>query len=718
MSPVSRRAMLYGTAAGCAAVMTTDLALGQNRSASGGGALANAYPAPPARGAIAGDTQWTAFAGDAKSNRYSPLDQINAANFNNLQVAWRVDGGRFGPRVETNWESTPLLIKGKLYVTAGTRRDVICIDAVSGELLWMHREDEGVRGQNAPRQLSGRGVAYWTDGKIERIIYVTAGYRLKSLDIATGVPDPRFGKNGVVDLKLENDQNLDVDTALVGLQATPLVSNGVIVVGAAHTGGGQPRNVVENVKGYVRGFDARTGRRLWIFHTIPLKGEFGYDSWVEAGQAEKAGYGGSWANMCADEELGLVYMGIELPAGDYVGVYRKGNALFGESLVALDIKTGKRKWHYQMVHHGIWDHDVPCSAMIVDLPVNGRTVKAIAQPTKQAFLYVLNRETGEPIWPIPEVKVPAGDVPDEWYAPTQPIPSRPPAYDRQSVKDEDLVDFTPAIKARALEIANHYSRGDVFTPPIWSKYDGKWGTLTLPGAQGGTNWPGGCFDPETKIAYIYSKTTPFVNALIPVANPGPTAPAWISGTASPPGAAPAGRGGRGGGGGDGEDAPAPAAGAAGGGLTGPLRPGLTTVGGLPIVKPPYGRISALDLKDGTMAWQVAHGETPDNIKNNPLLKGLNIPRTGQQGNVGPLVTKSLVICGDPLNTTEANGRNGAWLRAYDKTNGREVGQIWMPSGQTGTPMTYAVGGWQYIVLCIGNTADRGSEMVAYRLRSV
>ncbi len=414
-----------------------------------------------------------------------------------------------GPASRPTGRSTPLLIKGRLYVTAGARRDIICLDAITGEIIWMHREDEGDRGRAAPRALSGRGCSYWTDGKIERIIYVTPGYRLKSLDIETGIPDPRFGKGGVVDLKLENDQKIDLLNPDIGLQATPMVVNNVIVVGAAHSGS-NPRTPASPT-GNVRGYDARTGRRLWIFHTIPHKGEFGYDSWVVEGQGALTGHAGVWGDMCADPELGPVYFGVELPTGDYWGMHRKGPGLFGESLVAVDVRTGKRRWHYQMVHHGLWDSDVPCQAMVVDIPVNGRTVKAIAQPTKQSFLYVLNRETGEPIWPIPEVPVKPGDAPDEWYSPTQPIPSKPPAYDRQNIGDDDLVDFTPAIKARALEIANKYQRGEgIYQAPTMAVYDGKWGTLTLPGAQGGTNWPGGAFDPETKIAYVYSKTQPAV----------------------------------------------------------------------------------------------------------------------------------------------------------------------------------------------------------------
>jgi len=704
MPPLSRRSMLYGSAAALGVATVAKVALAQ-RSPNGAGSTANAYPAPPPKGAIAQDTEWKAFAGDTLANRYSPLDQINGSNFNNLQVAWRFDSARFGPRIETNWEGTPLLIKGRLYVTAGSRRDVICLDAITGELIWMHREDEGERGRRAPRALSGHGCSYWTDGKVERIIYVTPGYRLKALDIETGIPVASFGTNGVVDLKLENDQDIDPLEADIGLHATPLVCNDVIVVGAAHSGNNPTTPTAPT--GNIRGYDARTGKRLWIFHTIPHKGEFGYDTWVVEGQGQFTGHAGSWGEMCADPELNTVYVGIELPVGDYLGMHRKGPGLFGESLVALDLKTGQRKWHYQMVHHGVWDHDVPCSAMIVDLPVNGKTVKAIAQPTKQAFLYVLNRETGEPIWPIPEMPIKPGDVPDEWYSPTQPIPTKPPAYDRQNVGDDDLVDFTPAIKARAMEIANKYQRGEgIFQHPTMAVYEGKWGTLTLPGAQGGTNWPGGCFDPETKVAYVFSKTTPVVYGVVK----NQTAFGYVRGNAQVPGAAPGGRGGRGGG-----------RGGFGGGtsLEGDIFPGVATVAGLPIVKPPYGRITALDLKDGTIAWQVAHGETPDNIKNHPLLNGLNIPRTGQAGNVGPLVTKTLVICGDPITTASGpEGQQVAWLRAYDKTNGKEVGAVPLNEGQTGTPMTYAMGGWQYIVMCIAPSGTNGSEMIAFRLRTV
>jgi len=733
MPPLSRRSMLYGTTAALGFGALATVAEAQ-RSPNGGGALANAYPAPPPRGAVAADTEWHNFANGVDANRYSPLDQINATNFNNLQIAWRLDNSHFGPRIETNWESTPVLVKGRLYVTIGTRRDVVCLDAITGEIIWMHREDEGARGASAPRILSGHGVTYWTDGKIERILYTTQGYRLISLDIATGIPDPRFGKNGVVDLRLEDDQVMDLETAEVSWHSTPLIANEVVVIGAAHSGNDPRAGNAMPPTGNVRGYDVRTGRRLWIFHTIPHKGEFGYDTWLSDGPTTAFGHAGVWGQMCADPELGLAYIGVELPSGDYIGVKRKGPGLFGESLVALDLKTGKRKWHFQMVHHGLWDNDVPCSAMCVDIPVNGKIVKAIAQPTKQSFLYVFNRETGEPIWPIPEVPRRPGDNPDEWYSPTQPIPTKPPAYDRVNVGDDDLVDFTPAIKARALEVANHYVRGEgPFQSPTMATLNGTWGSLCLPGSQGGTNWPGACVDPETKIVYVYSKTQPAVHGDIKADG---TPFGYAGGIPAAPGAAAGGRGGRGGGGrgaaaaGGAPDGPPGGGGRGGGGggggfggavstdLTGDIRPGNVTVAGLPIVKPPYGRITAIDLTKGEHAWQVAHGETPDNLKNHPLLKGLSIPRTGQAGNVGPLVTKTLVICGDPQTTTNAAGVRQAYLRAYDKATGKEVGTIPIPEGQTGTPMTFAMGGWQYIVMCVGNHDYSGSEMLAFKLRTV
>ena len=327
-------------------------------------------------------------------------------------------------------EGTPLMANGVLYSTAGTRRAVIALDALDGRTSWTHSEREGPRGNAAPRQLSGRGLAYWTDGREERILYVTPGYRLIALDAKTGAPIPTFGKNGVVDLKLDDDQEIDLINGEVGLHATPVVAKDVVIVGAAHKSGGVPRSK-KNVKGYVRGFDVKTGKRLWIFHTIPLANEYGCETW-ENDSAAYTGNAGVWGQISVDEELEMVYLPVELPTGDYYGGHRPGNGLFGESLVAVDLHTGKRKWHYQLVHHGIWDMDIPCAPILVDITIDGRTVKAVAQPTKQAFLYVFDRVTGKPIWPIEERPVEQSTVPGEKTSADTAVPnaSRRPTIGR------------------------------------------------------------------------------------------------------------------------------------------------------------------------------------------------------------------------------------------------------------------------------------------------
>jgi quinoprotein glucose dehydrogenase len=649
--------------------------------------LAAALPAAAQTGAKNGE--WHTYGGDLGNTHYSPLDQITAANFNSLEVAWRFKTDNLGPRPEYNFEGTPLEANGILYTTAGTRRAVAAIDAATGELLWVHGEKEGARGNNAPRQLSGRGLAYWTDGRQERILYVTPGYRLIALDAKTGERVPSFGQDGVVDLKLNDDQQIDLETGEVGLHATPVVAGDTVIVGAAHRPGGVPRSKT-NVKGYVRGFDVRTGKRLWIFHTIPKPGEFGYDTW-ENDSATYTGNAGVWGQISVDEQLGMAYLPVELPTGDYYGGHRPGNGLFGESVVAVDLKTGQRKWHYQLVHHGIWDMDIPDAPMLVNITQNGRMVRALAQPTKQAFLYVFNRENGQPIWPIVERPVEQSDVPGEKTSPTQPFPTKPPAYDRQGFTFDDLIDFTPELKAKALEIVSKYKLGPIFTPPVVSKPEGPYATLALATAGGGTNWAGGSFDPETHIAYIPSQKSLTALGLVPPRE-GQSDMRYISGSAAPrTGGNGRGRGGEGAG------------------------PGLT-VEGLPLDKPPYAQITAIDLDKGDILWQIAHGETPDNIRNSPALKGVNIPRTGRPGVFGVLVTKTLVIAGERGTFTTPSGEKGAMLRAYDKASGKEVGAVFMPAGQTGTPMTYMLGGKQYIVLAIAGPGFPG-ELIAFRLPS-
>jgi quinoprotein glucose dehydrogenase len=627
-------------------------------------------------GAPNGD--WTTYGGDLGNTRYAALDQIDSSNFNRLHIAWRLKTANFGTEPEYRFEATPLMVNGVMYTTAGSLRTVVALDPATGKVRWTHTEHEGARGAAAPRRLSGHGVAYWTDGNAERILYVTPGYRLIALDAKTGVPVASFGERGVVDLRLNDDQQMELVTADIGLHATPIVAGNTVIVGAAHSAGEEPKSKT-NVKGYVRGFDAKTGKRLWIFHTIPQPGEFGADTW-ENHSADYTGNTGVWAQISVDEELGLAYLPVESPTEDSYGGDRPGNALFGESLVAVDLKTGERKWHYQLIHHGLWDFDIPCAPVLVDITVDGKPVKALAQATKQSILYVLNRVTGEPVWPFVEQPVPQGNVPGEWYSPTQPIPARPPFYDRNGFKIDDLIDFTPELRQQALKLTSQYKLGPVFTPPVVSKAGGPLGTLIVGYPFGGTNWPGGSFDPQTHVFYVFSQGVAGSLGLVPP-EPGASDVRYFVGTAHERG--------------------------------NPFH--RLTIQGLPLVRPPYGSISAINLDTGDILWQVAHGETPDEIRNSPLLKGLNIPRTGRPGIIGVLTTKTLVIAGEAGVFTNAAGRKGALLRAYDKATGKDAGAVYMPSGQTGSPMTYMLNGKQYIVVATGGPGYPG-ELVAFCLR--
>ena len=648
---------------------------------------------------------WSTYGADLASTRYSPLQQINATNFNTLEVAWRIKTDNFGPRAEYNLQATPLAVNGLLYSTVGTRRSVVALDAGTGEMKWVYGYDGGKRAQVAPRTLSGRGLSYWTDGREERIVFVTPGYFMIALDAKTGRPIPSFGKDGIVDLRTELDQQIDVETADIGLHATPLIANNVVVIGAAHTAGTAPKSF-KNVKGHVRGYDVKTGKRLWIFHTIPSPGEFGNDTWLQDSWSY-TGNAGVWGQMSADEQLGHVYLPVEAATNDLYGGHRPGANLFSSSLVALDIKTGKRIWHYQLIHHDIWDWDTPCAPILTDLRIDGRTIKAIAQPTKQGWVYVFDRTNGRPVWPIEERPVEQGNVPGEWYAPTQPFPTKPPAYENQGMSEDKLIDFTPELKAEALKLVANYKMGPIFTPPLVGKWEGPRAALSLPTLTGGANWQGGSLDPETNAFYIFTNNSIGVFGLQP-GDPARTDMRYVSAqprdpNAPPPGGAGAAvAGGRGG----------QAAGAGGGGGEPP--PAQLTVQGLPLVKPPYGRISAVDLNKGELMWQIAHGETPDNIRNHPALKGVTIPRTGRQGRIGTLVTKTLVIAGEGGFFTAPSGQRGAMLRAYDKATGKEVGAVYMPAPQTGSPMTYLHDGQQHIVVAISGPGYTG-ELLALKL---
>jgi quinoprotein glucose dehydrogenase len=493
----------------------------------------------------------------------------------------------------------------------------------------------------------------------------------------------------------------------IGLHATPAVTrDGVVMIGSSFLEGGTPRTH-NNTKGFVRAYDVKTGKRLWQFNTIPRAGEVGADTWEKDSWAT-TGNTGVWNQIAVDEDLGLAYLPVETPSSDFYGGLRPGNNLFAESVVAVDYHTGIRKWHFQLVHHPIWNMDIAAAPILIDITVDGRPIKAVAAMGKQAMMYVLDRVTGTPVWPIVERAVPQSDVPGEKTSPTQPFPTKPPPYDHQGVTIDSVIDFTPELKAEAVEISKRYKFGPIFTPPPVSRREGPIAGFR---SSGGTNWPGGSFDPETHIAYIPSFTAMPVLGLMPPPSKEFSDIPYVSGNAITGVRYIAGPGEN-----VGADAPATlnTRGTAESSTNDAATNSNATPQGLPLLKPPYGRITAINLDRGEFVWQVPHGETPDSVRNHPALKGLNIPRTGQSGAVGALVTRTLVIAGDPLSTTGANRPRGAMLRAYDKNTGQEVGTVFMPAPQSGTPMTYQVEGRQYIVVAISGGVYSG-EYLAFAL---
>jgi glucose dehydrogenase len=615
---------------------------------------------------IAPNVDWAEFNGNLAAQRYATLDQINASNVNSLQVVWRWSAGMFGPSPELKNVSSPIVANGVMYATVGVTRSVVAINPGTGELLWMWRAQDGERFDTAPRKGSGRGVAYWESGATKRVFNVTPGYYLVALDANTGVPDKSFGSDGVLDLqdglRLAKDRK-DLD---IGASFPPLVLNDVIVVGSAHQVSFRPPSKA-NVKGDVRGFDAHTGKLLWTFHTIPKPNEPGAETWLR-GSADFTGNAGVWASMSGDPELGLVYLPVESATGDRFGGDRPGANLYANSLVALDVKTGKKRWQYQIIHHDIWDWDNPSAPILADLPSDGKKPgKRIAiQLTKQAWAYTFDRVTGKPIWPIKETRVPQTDVPGEWTSPTQPFPTKPAAYDRQGISEKDFIDFTPEVFAAAKEAVKPYRLGSLYAPAsLQDAKDGTKGTLTLPSSTGGANWEGGAIDPETGMLYVPSRTAVDVLALIN--DPEVSTVKYIQGTGRPP----------------------------------------RVMETLPLIKPPYGRITAINMLSGEHRWQIANADTPEEIATHPALKGVTLPRTGIPTRAGLLLTKSLLFAGEGWGGSPV-------LRAHDKQSGKIIGEITLPATQAGQPISYFYNGKQYVAMFVGD-GKSPAEIVALAL---
>ncbi len=625
----------------------------------------------------AADGEWRHYAGDSGSSKYSPLDQIDASNFGQLEEAWRwtspdpalADVAPYEPGM---LRGTPLMVGGKLYMPTGMSQ-VAALDAGTGEQLWLHDPKDYERGRPVHGLVQIRGIEYWTDGTEERIFLATSNRQLVSMDLAAGTPDRKFGEDGVVDLS-QNLGREDINMSSIGHSAPVIVVGDVIVVGSLVFDFPTQNN---NPPGHVRGYDVRTGEFLWRFNSIPQEGEPYSETW-ENESWRKMGNTNVWSMMSADQELGYVYLPFGTPTSDYYGGDRHGDNVYAESLVCVDVKTGKRVWHFQTVHHGIWDYDLASAPNLIDVVVRGKKIKAVAQASKQGMLYVFDRKTGEPLWPIEERPVNAvSPVPGEKLAETQPFPTKPPPFDRIGITEDDLIDWTPELREKALEIASEFVLGPIFTPTIVKGHEGKKATIIMPGAGGGASWPGASIDPDTGILYVQSVTRPSALALAP-----PPRAQWRYMVSY-------------------EEIP--------------------TLDGLPIYKGPYRRITAINLNRGDFAWQVPFGEGKTQ---HPLVKDLDLPPMGSMfprgviAEGGLLITKTLLITFqaklDELGDREADG---AYLQAYDKATGELLAQVETNRSLHSSPMTYMHEGRQYIAIAGGGGKGRGeqAELIAWRL---
>ena len=627
------------------------------------------------------DGEWRSYGGDLGSTKYSPLDQIDPANFNDLRLAWRwqsADGSldldalrEQLPRLQIRmFQATPLMAGGVLYISTPLHQ-VAAIDGATGEALWVH-DPQAYLGGQPTHFYNSRGVAYWADGDDARIFFGTNEAYLIALDAETGEPVRDFGDDGRVDLMADIPRAVRGATNhrgrnLMGVASPPIVAHDVVVTPNIISDGAIRK---EAPPGWLKGIDARTGDTKWMFRTVPQGDDFGADSWGD----ESWRYSGNtnvWSMLTADDETGYVYLPTGTPTGDYYGGHRPGDNLFAESLVALDIETGQRMWHFQAVHHGVWDYDFPAAPSLIDITVDGRPIKAIAQVSKQGFTYVFDRVTGEPVWPIEERPVETDtDLEGEALSPTQPFPTKPPPFEYQGVVIDDLVDFTPAIRAMAVEAVRDFRLGPLFTPPMLSADGGLQGTIQRPHVGGGAGWAGSAVDPETGLLYV-----PSVNrfSVLKYYTPDPSAGGNLRFTMR--------------------------------GLAAGVQPRMPN--GLPLLKPPYSRTTAIDLNRGEHAWMQPNGDG-NRYRNHPLLRDLDLPPLGGDGRGGVVVTKTLVVSGLTAGGTD----DGPRLVARDKATGAIVGAVDLPGGPIGTPMTYLFEGKQYIALTVGGEVP---ELVAFAL---
>jgi glucose dehydrogenase len=648
-------------------------------------------------GAAAGPTpapgEWRYYGGDPGGKKYSPLAQIDRHNVSKLRILWQrpsVDAtlSQAEPDLNPygNLEATPLMVDGVVYA-ADALGLIEAFDPGTGKSIWV--QEPLVPGFRGLAGIATRGIAFWSDGGKRRIIAVR-GDSLESLDAATGRLDPEFGNHGSVSLKYPGPSGPLPDGGMSG----PIVVGDVIIVGGGRADDVSVRKgvAVENV----RAFDVRTGAPRWTFNLLPRAGELGADTW-QNGALKTGGGMGAWAPLTADLDLGYVYVPTGSPMSSFYGGQRPGQNLFANSLICLDAKTGQRVWHYQLVHHDLWDYDVASPPVLGDITVQGKKIKAVMQPTKHGFLFVFDRVTGKPVWPIEERPVSVAGAPGETPWPTQPFPTKPAPFERQGVTKDDLIDFTPELHAEALKIANSYVLGPMFTPPSVTAPNHTQGTLVLPGALGGASWTGGAFDPDSQMFYVPSHTHVYVKDLL---RPPPFIDSLTSYAPGPPSMTETAMEFT-----DIKDA----------------ADLLTKMGeqpeignmyiaqgpdGLPLVKPPYGRITAYNMKSGDTAWMAANGDGP---RNHPRLRNLKLPPLGNSGRPAVLLTKTLLFVGEGSSIQASNprGSGGNKFRAYDKATGKVVWETDLPAGTTGAPMSYMYKGKQYVLVAVGDAKHPG-----------